>query len=307
MSILLDALKKSESQRQLGKTPGIHSTVEGPGQQGDTEKQWIALSMLLLSSVAIGWFGWHQFREPAATPDVAGVDVVAAPQVKGKEKGQALVKEKSGAEKQRRAKKAQADAGKPTLPRSMWNVNLGLSGPTVLPPKSPGDDVQIKEKLSRSFSSYEAEKNAASTSETTAAQSPSIHPPTSDPATSQATPEKPAESELARVARVANDAELANDADNAEAAPSPRRSRALQTHKSEPISFWQIPQALRDDLPDFRINVLVYAEKPQDRFLLINGQRLVEKEELINGVILDEIRRDGAVFRYRNYRFLVKG
>jgi len=307
MSILLDALKKSESQRQLGKTPGIHSTVEGPGQKGDTEKQWIALSMLLLSSVAIGWFGWHQFREPAATPDVAGVDVVAAPQVKGKEKGQALVKEKPVVEKQGRAKKAQADASKPTLPRSMWNVNLGLSGPTVLPPKSPGDDVQIKEKLSRSFSSYEAEKNAASTSETTAAQSPSIHPLTSDPATSQATPEKPAESELARVARVANDAELANDADNAKTAPSPRRSRALQTHKSEPISFWQIPQALRDDLPDFRINVLVYAEKPQDRFLLINGQRLVEKEELINGVILDEIRRDGAVFRYRNYRFLVKG
>jgi hypothetical protein len=33
----------------------------------------------------------------------------------------------------------------------------------------------------------------------------------------------------------------------------------------------------------------------------------VEKEELAPGVILDEIRRDGAVFSYRNYRFLVKG
>ena len=53
--------------------------------------------------------------------------------------------------------------------------------------------------------------------------------------------------------------------------------------------------------------MLVYAEKPEDRFLLINGQRLVEKEELTAGVVLEEIRRDGAVFRYRNYRFLVKG
>ena len=56
-----------------------------------------------------------------------------------------------------------------------------------------------------------------------------------------------------------------------------------------------------------RINVLVYAENPEDRFLLINGQRLVEKEELADGVVLDEIRRDGAVFLFRNYRFLVKG
>jgi hypothetical protein len=76
---------------------------------------------------------------------------------------------------------------------------------------------------------------------------------------------------------------------------------------SEPISFWQVPQALRDGLPEIRITVLVYAEAVEDRFVLINGQRLVEKEELAPGVVLDEIRRDGAVFSYRKYRFLVKG
>jgi hypothetical protein len=30
-------------------------------------------------------------------------------------------------------------------------------------------------------------------------------------------------------------------------------------------------------------------------------------DELTDGVVLDEIRRDGAVFTYRKYRFLVKG
>ena len=81
----------------------------------------------------------------------------------------------------------------------------------------------------------------------------------------------------------------------------------MKPNQSEPISFWQVPQALRDGLPELRITVLVYAEAPEDRFVLINGQRMVEKEELISGVVLDEIRRDGAVFLYRNYRFLVKG
>ena len=80
MSILLDALKKSEKQRQLGKTPTIHTPVEAPGDKRDTEQQWIPMSMLALSAVAIAWFGWQQFREPEAALDQAGVEVVAMPQ-----------------------------------------------------------------------------------------------------------------------------------------------------------------------------------------------------------------------------------
>ena len=34
---------------------------------------------------------------------------------------------------------------------------------------------------------------------------------------------------------------------------------------------------------------------------------LVEKDSYQDGVILEEIRREGAVFLYRNYRFLVEG
>jgi general secretion pathway protein B len=97
-----------------------------------------------------------------------------------------------------------------------------------------------------------------------------------------------------------------------EAAASPAEQTAdrhagLEPHVSEPISYWELPQGIRDDLPEIRITVLVYAEQPNDRFLLSNGQRLVEKDQLDGGLVLDEIRKDGAVFLYRNYRFLVKG
>jgi general secretion pathway protein B len=86
-------------------------------------------------------------------------------------------------------------------------------------------------------------------------------------------------------------------------ARQPRPERAA----SEPITYWELPQGVRDSLPELRISVLVYAEQPQDRFLLVSGQRMVEKDEYEGGVVLDEIRRDGAVFLYRKYRFLVKG
>ncbi|NNJ64059.1 MAG: GspB domain-containing protein, partial [Xanthomonadales bacterium] len=53
--------------------------------------------------------------------------------------------------------------------------------------------------------------------------------------------------------------------------------------------------------------VLVYADKPEDRFLLVSGQRVVEGDTLDGNIMLEEIRREGAVFIYRSYRFLMKG
>jgi len=289
MSILLDALKKSETQRQLGKTPTIHTA---PDAARATEQQWIPLSMLALSAVAIAWFGWQQFREPEAALDQAGVEVVAMPQaVETPAVETSLVDapevktpavETPVVETQVPAEKADPRSGKSTTGASLWNLKKDLADSTTLPANSPEEAGERREKLSQSFNSYEAEKEPVA--DTAAELSPTTIAKTSPgPVTDQS--------------RVAEEAPVAT--------PNKRSSR-LQPHKSEPISFWQIPQALRDGLPEFRINVLVYAEKQEDRFLLINGQRLVEKDELTDGVVLDEIRRDGAVFLYRNYRFLVK-
>ena len=71
------------------------------------------------------------------------------------------------------------------------------------------------------------------------------------------------------------------------------------------ISYWQLPQSVRGDLTEFRISVLVYSEHPEDRFILLNGQRQIEGDSYQSGLVLEEIRRDGAVFSFRRYRFLV--
>jgi general secretion pathway protein B len=71
------------------------------------------------------------------------------------------------------------------------------------------------------------------------------------------------------------------------------------------ISYWQLPESIRQELPEFRISVLVYAEVAEDRFVLMNGKRLVEGSEPQSGLVLEEIRRKGVVFSYRLYRFIV--
>jgi hypothetical protein len=67
-----------------------------------------------------------------------------------------------------------------------------------------------------------------------------------------------------------------------------------------------MPQSLREGLPELRIRVLVYADRSEDRFLLLNDTRLLEGEELEPGLRLEEIQRDRAIFSYRNYRFHLK-
>ena len=85
----------------------------------------------------------------------------------------------------------------------------------------------------------------------------------------------------------------------------PRLRGQRQAGADEPRSYWQLPQSYRSEMPEFKISVLVYAEAAADRFLLMNGERLREGDE-VDGVMLEEIRRDGAVFSYRQTRFLVK-
>ena len=81
---------------------------------------------------------------------------------------------------------------------------------------------------------------------------------------------------------------------------------AAEPYEPEIISYWQVPEKMREGLPDLRISVLVYAEQPDNRFLLMNGERMKEGQQLPNGLLLEEIRRDRAIFNYRNYRFCLK-
>jgi general secretion pathway protein B len=87
------------------------------------------------------------------------------------------------------------------------------------------------------------------------------------------------------------------------AAAEPREKAA--PHIPEPIGYWELPDVVRASVPEIRFSVLVYDDNPEARFVLIDGQRLGEGDELQQGLAVEEIRRDGVVFSYRLYQFLV--
>lgn len=61
----------------------------------------------------------------------------------------------------------------------------------------------------------------------------------------------------------------------------------------------------RIQVSPLHIDVHVFNENPQRRFVLINARKYREGERLSEGPLLEEIRRDGLVMYYRDQRFLV--
>jgi general secretion pathway protein B len=247
MSILLEALKKSEQSRQLGETPTLRTPVDGPPPPDESSGKLVPLLLIILSATVMAWFGWQQFSMPEPA------DMVAEPMVASELEQQ----EPEGTEAVARQ------------PRTLTEVYQGQAKPRrKTAPDEPRRKAGEKQRLKQSFDSFEAEQGS--------------------------------EPESAEVADTADQESAVAISDND---PEP----GLTPHIAEPISYWELPQGVRDTMPEIRITVLVFAEEPGDRFLLSNGQRLVEKDEVESGLVLDEIRRDGAIFKYRKYRFLVKG
>jgi general secretion pathway protein B len=271
MSILLDALKKSESQRQRGEATGINDPVAGEAMQGAARKKWIPVVLVALSAVIMAWIGWQQLREPDAGASLAEHPATAAA-------GQSEV---APAEEQGKLEASNGDTPATVQPGARRTpveaLPPGLASNTkgsAAPPEPAHQAEPRKTRVNESFTTFENAAQAATAGETAPVVAPS------------------------------------GDSTAAVAKDEPARKQGApsgNTRVTQPISFWELPQGIRDGLPDLRITVLVYAEKAEDRFLLLGGRRLFEKDEVQEGVVLEEIRRDGAVFLYRNYRFLVEG
>lgn len=263
MSILLDALKKSEEQRQLGRTPDIHASSDLPsGRRETTAANWLPVSLVVAAAVLIGFFSWQQFHVPERSLEEPVTDV------SGAVSGQPAVAE-------RRA----GSSGKPGEKPATTPATRSPLATYTAPPAEQATDAAAesgrddqRRELAQSFSGFQGPADEAGTEAGAEPGTQATEPP-----------QEPASAPVERQEQ----AEL---------------DRARQT---QAVSYWELPQNVRDGMPELRISVLVYADSPEDRFVLVNGRRMVEQDTL-EGVLLDEIRRDGAVFRYRNYRFLVR-
>ena len=240
MSILLEALRKSEKNQHLREAPTIHSDDQ-PGSVSEPLPTGLLALLLVAALFVSGWFVWRQYRPPAVnyqppvTQTANEINVDSTPVSEDKQGNQAA----------------------PSDP-----VANTVSAQTRTPVESyepPVTDDSQPEPVVQGVASETAAQNKDST----------------QPGPGQANNTKPAEEQY-------------------------------RPGEPEPISYWELPDAVRASVPEIKFSVLVYATKPEDRFVLINGQRLGEGGSAQPGLVVEEIRRDGVIFSYRLYQFLVE-
>ncbi len=269
MSILLDALKKSEAQRRLGATPTLDSPIQSTRVSGNGGPRWVPVALVALAAAAMTWFGWNGAPEPHSADSAVSL-TATEPAPSGVERNPAPVPRSRA-----RPAAAEPDDRTPDETDSVERKRR-LLGTTFESFKAPPEDEEA--------SGASSEPGAEAASRDTAERTPTQAPEAASSRT-EATSDILAEEAAAGLSRAA-----------------PRDEPAEDT-----ISYWQLPGSARSSMPELRIRVLVYAEQPENRFLLINDLRLREGEEVESGLRLEEIRRDRAVFSYRNYRFHLKG
>jgi len=300
MSLILEALKKSEQQRRLGEAPTLGSPVVATRRRRNLLP---VFAILIVIAAAAGWWLTRPTPPPAsqpATSDSAKPIAAqpanrpanpaartpnparggAAPIAKDRVKPGTLLGEqnRTRADKADIEKRAAASAMQPatapskttaaTLPKPTAPTPAGAKPLATAPaPPKPVD----------------AGKTPAPSADTAAAPAAKAAPPDAD--------------------RIATD-KIATDQDKI-ATRTPAAPPAAPAAAGEQIpSIWELPYATRKDIPAIDLTMHVYSSDPAQRFAVIKGARHAEGDEIGEDLVLREIRPDGLVLEYKGQRFL---
>lgn len=252
MSFILDALKKSENERQRTVGPSL---ADAPVRRYQPERPWWMVAVGALLVINLGVLVVVLLRDkpdsaatPVAAPSASIPQTVAAPAAA--------------------APQSVAPAAAQTPPQT------------------------VRAATSPAVHSLAEEAGASGSYDPAAAVEPGIEHP-----------------ELAAAATVPDGPPMVRPIDPPAVAPLTSRP------PSEPAPSARMPSevlptanaltASGTALPDLRLDIHVYSNKPSDRFVFINMHKYTEGDTLSEGPVLERITPEGAVLNQRGLRFVL--
>lgn len=335
MSLILEALRKSEADRRRGTPPGLFSPdpLAHPPKR-PTRPGW----PLLLGVVIAAFGGWWVARDPtdsppssdapaasgepapaaaAVDPALTGPGLIAGSVPGGGSKRSAPIAATSAPANA--AADAGADATEPApIPAAVAATSVADAAPTAPPATASPEPSTPAPGTATGWGGGWSQVPGGSKSAPelpppyTAAAQPA--PPLPEPYTASAQP-APArvERETVTAPTPAPPLPVVPPAPPLPVVPpappsTPPAHTPDPTHEAEPSlpRYWELDFSLRRELPALNLSMHVWNPDPARRFVIINGKRYVEGGDAIEGrVQLRAIRRDGVVLEYQGRRFLL--
>lgn len=273
MSLILEALKKSEAERRLGHVPGLMTPSARP--MGKTGRTWLpgfllglAVAVLVMAALA----GWWWADRSGPTPEVA-------------------------------ATSASAVADAPPLPATPATQDTAMAAEVSPAPSAPVTPTQRPtttpaQVIARAPLPQDPEF-AGTERESVAVPAGAIPlpPPVAVSAPTAATP-APAPAPAPQTTPTPVVSAAPSGPDMAAARPPAEPLEAV------PLLAMLLP-AQREGLPPLRLSMHVYDADPAARFVLIDGRRYRQGDAISDGLVVDAIRPDGALIARGGLRFLV--
>jgi general secretion pathway protein B len=316
MSLILEALRKSEERRRLGETPSLISESAWATRRRYHARasrrgvHLIVVALVLSALAAAAWWWWKTSTPmtstpptpastPTAIPSTAATTPAATPRAIEHEP---MPDADSAASPVTR--RAPAEPIPSTPPAAVQATPLPTT-PEDLDPGRAAIDPAVKARFERGevfANSVDQLRTVQPTSETPYVPADAALPqPLPDPENPPelaalpppATAPVPAPAVAAAQPTIVAEAQADSDLPSAS-----NPDEVLPLH-------WQLSVETRTRLPALKLSMHVYADDPAGRFVILDGKRRVEGDPIDQGLRLEAIRRDGVVLSYNGQRFLV--
>lgn len=266
MSFILDALKKSQATRQQHMGPGTISVEAAPG--AGQAQNWLGIiaAIVVVNLVVIGGVIYW-------VASARGEGSAAEPTGQPQQANQQVARQVLASQPPSTASQANAEVATGPQPIALATQDRsGLAAKQSIPPVR-GEVRPLSAEVKTTIPATSASRDAAPGPQQNSASNTGSTTVTSSP--------------------------TASGADQ----PVIRPPVAARTDYLPNLSELLLDKRIA--LAPLHIDVHVYNEVPQRRFVLINSRKYKEGERLTEGPLLEEIRRDGLVMYYRGQRFLV--